>query len=276
MICVYGLGIYCWTDSLHYDYDTAFCGYTYSRITIYGSGAYCRTNGLKTFVRVTSNCSDTEYLMYDYSMSIGDTAHVGYNLYSSPDTANITLQNIDTVIYFGVARRRFHMLFNHNQPHSTFLNIPMTWIEGIGSDWNPFYPVYCLHDGCESTYSLRCYDSSGVQLYMNPAISICDSATGINEYDAAKEINISPNPATSEFRIMNAEFRIESVEVFDVFGKKILSSQLQTSNFKLQTVSIDPVGIISYGVDVSGLSNGMYFVRVFTENGIVTKKFIKQ
>ena len=51
------------------------------------------------------------------------------------------------------------------------------------------------------------------------------------------------------------------VEVFDVFGKLI------------NTVNVvdNPTRI-----NVSGLANGMYFVRVTTEEGVVTKNFIKR
>ena len=52
-----------------------------------------------------------------------------------------------------------------------------------------------------------------------------------------------------------------SVEVFDVYGKVI------------NTVNVveNPTRI-----NVSGLANGMYFVRVTTDAGTVTKSFVKK
>ena len=54
---------------------------------------------------------------------------------------------------------------------------------------------------------------------------------------------------------------VQGVEVFDVFGKVIMT-----------TNDIDnPTRI-----NVSGLADGMYFVRVTTDRGAVTKTFVKK
>ena len=82
---------------------------------------------------------------------------------------------------------------------------------------------------------------------------------GINEH----EINVSvyPNPTTGQFRIQNSESRIQSVEVFDVFGKLISNMEVNDNDVT---------------VDISNYTNGVYFARIRTENGTVTKKVVKQ
>ena len=55
--------------------------------------------------------------------------------------------------------------------------------------------------------------------------------------------------------------QVESVEVFDVYGKL------------LQTVSMTPETTV---INVSNLAAGMYFVRVTTEQGAATKSFVKK
>lgn len=82
---------------------------------------------------------------------------------------------------------------------------------------------------------------------------------GINEH----QINVSvyPNPTTGQFRIQNSEFRIQSVEVYDVFGKLISSTEVNDNDVT---------------VDISNYTNGVYFARIRTENGTVTKKVVKQ
>jgi len=95
---------------------------------------------------------------------------------------------------------------------------------------------------------------------VNSAIaSLHYTPAGVNEH----EINVSvyPNPTTGQFRIQNSEFRIQSVEVYDVFGKLISSTEVNDNDVT---------------IDVSNYTNGVYFTRIHTDNGTVTKKVVKQ
>ncbi|MBO7494013.1 MAG: T9SS type A sorting domain-containing protein, partial [Bacteroidales bacterium] len=85
---------------------------------------------------------------------------------------------------------------------------------------------------------------------------------GVEEH-LLNSISLFPNPAND---VVNVECTMNNVqclgvEVFDVFGKLI------------NTVNVvdNPTRI-----NVSGLANGMYFVRVTTDEGTVTKTFIKK
>ena len=76
-------------------------------------------------------------------------------------------------------------------------------------------------------------------------------------------ISLYPNPAKDVINVqctMN-NVQIESIEVFDVYGKL------------LQTVSMTPE---TTSINISNLAAGMYFVRVTTEQGAVTKPFVKK
>jgi len=72
-------------------------------------------------------------------------------------------------------------------------------------------------------------------------------------------IVIYPNPTTGELRIENGELRIEDVEIFDIYGRK----QLSTFSSQFPTLNI------------SHFPAGVYFLKIHTENGMVTKKIIK-
>ena len=74
------------------------------------------------------------------------------------------------------------------------------------------------------------------------------------------EWKIYPNPTTRELRIENGELKIENVEIFDVYGRKIFNFQLSIFN----------------SIDVSHLSAGVYFVKIHTAEGEVTQKVIKE
>jgi len=76
-------------------------------------------------------------------------------------------------------------------------------------------------------------------------------------------ISLYPNPAKEVVYVQCTinNVQIESIEVFDVYGKL------------LQTVSMTPE---TNTINVSGFAAGMYFVRVTTEQGAATKSFVKK
>jgi len=86
------------------------------------------------------------------------------------------------------------------------------------------------------------------------------SGTEVVNITATAGIRIYPNPVRDELRIENGEWRIEKVEILDLTGKIILNSQLS----------------ILHSVNVSALPQGIYIVKLKTDKGIVTEKFIKE
>jgi len=84
--------------------------------------------------------------------------------------------------------------------------------------------------------------------------------TGINE-SAWTNIEIYPNPTQGELIVKSDELRVMSVEIFDVFGRNVSCLKSHVSCLEM---------------DISHLSNGVYFVKITTPNGTVTKKIVKQ
>ena len=78
---------------------------------------------------------------------------------------------------------------------------------------------------------------------------------------ARHTLSAYPNPTSGKLRIENAELRIKNVEVFDVYGKLIMTIKVDGDMAEL---------------DLSGNAPGVYFFRVMTEKGMVTKRVIKQ
>jgi hypothetical protein len=89
-------------------------------------------------------------------------------------------------------------------------------------------------------------------------------ALGIQSYIDENKISLSPNPATNELRIKNAELRIGTIEIYNVFGEKVYSEQQPTLS-KPETV-----------INVSAFPTGVYFVRIADENGSWVGKFVKE
>ena len=87
------------------------------------------------------------------------------------------------------------------------------------------------------------------------------TTVGINSW-LENSVNLYPNPAKEYVDIrVDGDLNVTMMEVYDVYGKLI------------NTVNVveNPTRI-----NVSNLANGMYFVRVTTEAGAVTKTFVKK
>ncbi|MBR4136625.1 MAG: fibronectin type III domain-containing protein [Bacteroidales bacterium] len=78
-----------------------------------------------------------------------------------------------------------------------------------------------------------------------------------------KAVNLYPNPATEMIavEVSDANIMIKGVEVYNVYGQ-LINTIVSTEN---------PLRI-----NVSDLANGMYYVRVTTDGGVVTKNFVKR
>jgi hypothetical protein len=93
---------------------------------------------------------------------------------------------------------------------------------------------------------------------------IVNRIVGINEpIQPESKFVVYPNPTTGELRITNDELRITGVKIFDIYGKNIPLSTCQLVSSSTVTI------------DISHLSTGIYFARISTETGVVTKKVIK-
>jgi len=99
------------------------------------------------------------------------------------------------------------------------------------------------------------------KLYAVKSNIATNKALAIEKNVEALNFTLYPNPTSGQLTIDNEQFTIRSVVIYDVLGKK----QLSIVNCQLSFVKID----------ISHLSNGIYFIKIETENGTVNKKIIK-
>ena len=81
------------------------------------------------------------------------------------------------------------------------------------------------------------------------------SILGIEDNLLLNSINVYPNPASDIIHI-SSSINIEKIKMFDVLGKQVLTSY---ENKELK---------------VDHLQSGLYFLKLFTNNGSATKKII--
>ncbi len=145
----------------------------------------------------------------------------------------------------------------------------------------------CLNNGC---YNFKIYDSNNdgltsstcdsgsysltlqnntvvVQLTQAEASfgnsntkNFCIGNTGLTDLTSENQISIFPNPSATEFNIASNQ-EILDIEIFDLTGKLIASkTNIHSMNYKTD----------------SNLNNGIYLVKIVTENGSSIHKIVKE
>ena len=108
-----------------------------------------------------------------------------------------------------------------------------------------------LNESCDAGKALASIKSNIAS--NNPNVGIEENTTHY--------VTIYPNPTNGELKIGNGETKINSVEIFDVYGKNILS---HAANYVTQST-----------IDISHLPAGVYFLKIYHDSGISTTKVIK-
>ncbi|MDP1803217.1 MAG: T9SS type A sorting domain-containing protein [Bacteroidota bacterium] len=109
------------------------------------------------------------------------------------------------------------------------------------------YTVTGTTNGCSATFTI------------SQAVSPC---TGINNNVAASSnVKLYPNPNTGEFTLELINGSTKTIELMDVTGRVILSET--TSNDKID-------------VNITTLSNGIYYVRIQSNNAVEVIKIVKE
>jgi len=70
-------------------------------------------------------------------------------------------------------------------------------------------------------------------------------------------LSIYPNPAKNTLNIVYNGSEVLNLEVTDITGKKVMSQTLKTKT-----------------IDVSGLTNGLYFVRLYNQHDDFVQKLV--
>lgn len=83
------------------------------------------------------------------------------------------------------------------------------------------------------------------------------SSTSVWEKSIEDKTKIYPNPAKNTVQIINSNKKIEAVEVYNAQGMMVLKDQ----NFQ-------------HVLDISNLTAGVYFIRIYFRDGFINKKLI--
>ena len=102
---------------------------------------------------------------------------------------------------------------------------------------------------------------NGMQSAASETIHFTTIAVGINNYVLDAAFSVYPNPTNGQFTIYNEQYTINSVSVYDVYGKLISTTKVEDTHVTL---------------DINTYADGVYFARILTDKGVVTKRIVKK
>ena len=118
--------------------------------------------------------------------------------------------------------------------------------------WDSIFQMKFAANGAGSTVP--------VDIYLDNVYFWKSSTLGTEEF-SIDAFNVFPNPTENNWTIKSSNTIINTIDVFDVLGKKVLSIK----------PTIDEVEI-----DASNLNSGLYFAKIATNKGINTIKLVKE
>ncbi len=95
-------------------------------------------------------------------------------------------------------------------------------------------------------------------------VNVTAAGAGFAENDLVSNLNIFPNPATSDLTVQFTMSKYESatISLHNLMGSVVLSSSEKVN------------GTLTKTVDVSSLSQGVYLLNISTSEGTITKKVV--
>jgi hypothetical protein len=147
------------------------------------------------------------------------------------------------------------------------INLSYSFFPNIGTVDQTTYTYYINEGGAikpffrDTTYSVN-VSLFGINQTTNQAQVLTSALTlETSNFDSvSNSINFYPNPATNILTIDNkSNSSINSISISDTNGRNVLEAKNVAST-----------------IDISDLSKGIYFVRLATDAGSVTKKLVKE
>ena len=189
-----------------------------------------------------------EFLLYDFSLNKGDSI-INNVMWrgTAPIQLIIKIVSKGSALYFGKVRNTFDVnyIFPNKMNH-------YRWIEGIGCDYDLFYPAMSPQIIFDAGGELACFVQDD---------SYCLLASNENLEERLLKIEVFPNPANEQLQIKydsNSDSP-QKISITDLSSRvlKTFSGSQQSQN-----------------IDVKDLPSGLYFISFQFTSGYLTKKFV--
>jgi len=198
--------------------------------------------------------SDTEYLLYDFSLEEGMSFNYKFWMFGSSESETFYVSSVDSVMVNGLAKKRIQI------KTVSYADWTLdTWIEEIGSLSGILNPCYRnFLDG--AVKNLLCYYQNNQLAYKNSTYPECyyDKPEEIMPFIPQPNIGVSvyPNPihTDAQLTVSSPNEIISSVKLVDISADEIIYNN-------------ENINSNSFSVDVSALLNGFYGLSVWLKNG---------
>ncbi|MEO9531614.1 MAG: T9SS type A sorting domain-containing protein [Crocinitomicaceae bacterium] len=228
------------TNYCVYGEDTTINTNTYTIVRICEqntySGAWRDSSGVVYYVPVDST---TEYLLYDFTVQVGDTIP---EVWMGEVVNDLQVYQVDSTLIWGEYRKVIHI---GDYP----------WIEGIGCTQGLFMnPWVNISDVC---FELQCMSEHDTTLFPNEDIGSCYLGVGLEE-NLSPTVKIYPNPSTTGnvFVEANQEAGQLTYNIFNSLGQIIASGILEEEQLFISDKS------------------GVYYLQISSVSGIITRRII--
>ncbi|MCQ2291631.1 MAG: fibronectin type III domain-containing protein [Bacteroidales bacterium] len=235
-------------------YKTAASSSWSNSIAVNGTPSYTLSNltaATAYSVRVQANCGDATSTWAEGTFTTANGAGTSCDAPTNLSASNATTNSV--ILNWSQADASVHSwTINYKKSSdNTWTSVtanthPYTL---TGLEYNTVYDVKVAAN-CDGTTS----DYTAV-------VNFRTAGDGVEDYVLTNSINLYPNPATTTVTIQSANGMMKSVEVYDVYGKM------------LNMVEVNDAQVT---MNIANYAAGTYFVRVNTENGMVTKRIVKR
>lgn len=247
----------CYTDIYYTDGDTIVDGLDYKILDGYhyiSRGFLLREDipERKVYLNLLLNNTSTEYLLYDFSLAVGDSIDMKNPITPFPENAGYyTLDSIvPRPLVDGNEYRHFY--FTPSESNTVSFN-KATWIEGAGS--LSIITAPSGHVDINKVGHLSCFYKEGVSFYTNlDSIDACEPTIILNTdafHSPFSDVIISTQSSTNQLLLMNVA-NARFIDLYDLNGKRLQS--------------YTNLGSKDLIVNTSDLSSGIYMILMQTKD----------
>lgn len=209
------------------------------------------------FLFIQNGKPESEILLYDFSLSVGDSMHFFNPISPFPsDPGYFTLDSIKPLpLNDGSITKKFYWSANDTVKAGVTNAV---WIEGSGSQSLINAPGG--FPDINQVGKLSCHFKTGILAYTDlDSISECAETYNLSKkelYGSETELKIYPNPASTELIIHSTE-GISTIEIFHLDGRLIDNMELKNSKdpIHLDLSELPPSVLIVHIIDSFGKSH---------------------
>ena len=198
---------------------------------------------------------EIEYLLYDFGMNVNDTAIMYWC--QNPDwEVHVRIDSTAMQHIAGAERRVFYV--SSKDMYGDEWHWLNTWVEGIGAMEGLLYSCHVVNAGGITLHELLCYHEDGELVWQNPTYNTClFDPLGIQDNIEASGLQVYPNPARD--RVVVGGMEAVEVKVYNTSGQMVKCVRGTNE------------------IDVEGLAEGVYLVRIMDADGkVYTNKITKR